>query len=185
MGPSEDHPKRLQNQGKERNPRRNIRTRRPRSRICLLKGCGLMFRPEHPLTRYCSQRCRDQARRWREWKARHRYRQSFHGKRIRRAQSCRYRVRRKERKKQRTGAEGVARVIPRKFFFVLLRSSRMLRGIPPQPPLASAAVLFPCMSPCYGTCCRAREALAGAPSQTAMKSRRYSPDILRCSERLR
>jgi hypothetical protein len=71
------------------------RTRRPRSRGCLLKGCERRFRPSHPLTRYCSEECRDQARRWREWKARHRYRQTEGGKQKRRAQGHRYRLRRK------------------------------------------------------------------------------------------
>jgi hypothetical protein len=70
------------------------RVRRPRRRVCLLKGCERRFRPVHPLARYCSPGCREEARRWREWKARHRYRQSEGGKQKRRAQSRRYRMRR-------------------------------------------------------------------------------------------
>jgi hypothetical protein len=62
----------------------------------LLKGCERRFRPSHPLTRYCSEVCREAARRWREWKAGHRYRQSEGGKQKRRAQSRRYRLRRKK-----------------------------------------------------------------------------------------
>jgi hypothetical protein len=62
----------------------------------LLKGCERRFRPVHPLTRYCSPECRAAARRWREWKARHRYRQSEAGKQKRQAQSRRYRMRRQQ-----------------------------------------------------------------------------------------
>jgi hypothetical protein len=61
----------------------------------LLKGCERRFRPVHPLTRYCSAECREEARQWREWKARHRYRQSEGGKQKRQAQSRRYRLRSK------------------------------------------------------------------------------------------
>jgi hypothetical protein len=88
---------------------------RPRSRVCLLKGCERTFRPQHPLTRYCSEACRQQARRWREWKARRRYRQSRGCKQKRRAQSRRYRERRRA-KDRKTPSAGNARVIPMKFF---------------------------------------------------------------------
>ena len=94
MGPSEDRPTGEKNQaGHSGTAGNRQRARRPRTRFCLLKGCGQRFRPVHPLTRYCSQRCRKEARRWREWKARHRYRQSEAGKQKRRAQSRRYRMR--------------------------------------------------------------------------------------------
>jgi hypothetical protein len=95
MGPREDRPTAEKNQAGHRptaGPQR--RARRPRRRACLLKGCKQRFRPVHPLTRYCSQECREEARRWREWKARHRYRQSEGGKHKRQAQSRRYRLRR-------------------------------------------------------------------------------------------
>ncbi len=104
MGLCEDPSTRSQNQATEKNPRWKRRARRPRSRICLLKGCGRTFRPEHPLTRYCSAPCREQARQWREWKARHRYRQADGGRQKRQAQSRRYRLRRKAREKQKTAA---------------------------------------------------------------------------------
>jgi len=87
MGPSEDRSSAEKNQAGQR------RIRHPRSRACLLKGCELRFRPVHPLTRYCSEKCREEARRWREWKARHRYRHSAAGKQKRQAQSRRYRMR--------------------------------------------------------------------------------------------
>ena len=94
MGPSEDRSTGEKNQaGHLRTAGNRLRVRRPRTRFCLLKGCEQRFRPVHPLTRYCSKRCRKEARRWREWKARHRYRQSEAGKRKRRAQSRRYRMR--------------------------------------------------------------------------------------------
>ena len=94
MGPCEDRSTAGKNQaghGHTAGPGR--RARHPRRRACLLKGCERRFRPVHPLTRYCSQECREQARRWRAWKARHRYRQSEAGKQKRRAQSRRYRLR--------------------------------------------------------------------------------------------
>jgi len=168
MGPCEDPSTHLQNQAKGISLQRERRARRPRRRTCLLKGCGRIFRPDHPLARYCSEHCRNQAAKWREWKARHQYRQTGHGKQVRRAQSRRYRARRKERKKQKTAVLGGARVITRKFFFMLLRSPGVLRGIPTKPAVAVAALLFPCMSPCSGTSFGAGEALVGAPSQPAM-----------------
>jgi hypothetical protein len=95
MGPSKDPAIPAENQA-PRSPRGwgyEERVRRPRKRVCLLKGCERQFRPMHALTRYCSQECREEARRWREWKARHRYRQSEGSKQKRRAQSRRYRMR--------------------------------------------------------------------------------------------
>jgi hypothetical protein len=180
MGLGEDPSTQSQNQATEKNPQRVRRARHPRSRICLLKGCGRSFRPEHPLTRYCGEQCREQAQQWREWKARHRYRQSDGGKQKRQAQSRRYRLR-KDRKKQKTATANGARVIPTKFFFVLLRSAWMLRGVPAQPKVAAATVLLPDVSPCPGTGSGAGEALARPAACPAMKTHRYSPDILRNS----
>jgi hypothetical protein len=117
MGLCEDPSTHFQNQARGKNPQRMQRARHPRSRVCLLKGCGQTFRPKHPLTRYCSEPCREQARQWREWKARHRYRQSDSGKQKRQAQSRRYRLSRKARKKQKAATVNGARVIPTKFFF--------------------------------------------------------------------
>jgi hypothetical protein len=98
MGPIEDPATQLENQPRSRGPRPagrgpERRALRPRQRLCLLKGCEQAFRPKHPLTRYCSAQCREQARQWREWKARQRYRQSQGGKQRRQAQSRRYRRR--------------------------------------------------------------------------------------------
>lgn len=113
MGPCEDPSSHSVNQVQGGNVPRRQRARRPRSRLCLLKGCGHTFRPQHPMTRYCSESCCLQARRWREWKARHRYRQTDGGKRKRQAQCRRYRLR---RKKPRTSTVDGARVIARKKF---------------------------------------------------------------------
>jgi hypothetical protein len=129
MGPDKDSPVRPKNQAAEGRLgsfgcRR--RARCPRRRVCLLKGCGRVFRPQQPMARYCSVACRQQARRWRQWKARRRYRQSANGKQRRQAQSRRYRERQKERQAQENAAIAAARVIPIKFFFVLLRPPGLL-----------------------------------------------------------
>jgi hypothetical protein len=63
--------------------------RRPRR--CLLKGCERLFTPSCPQARYCSDACRQAARRWRRWQASQRYRASAHGKERRRQQHRRYR----------------------------------------------------------------------------------------------
>ena len=169
MGPCEDPSTHSQNQAKAKGPHKKLRARRPRSRTCLLKGCGRVFRPNHPLSRYCSEHCRNQAAKWREWKARRQYRQTANGKQVRRAQSRRYRMRRKERKKQKAEDIAGARVITRNFFFVLLRSSGLIRRIPMQASVAAAALLFLCLSASSGTGFGAGEALVGTPPQSAMK----------------
>ncbi len=169
MGPCEHPSTHLQNQAKGRFPQQRKRARRPRSRTCLLKDCGRVFRPEHPLARYCSERCRNEAAHWRQWKARQQYRKTAHGKQVRRAQSRRYRVRQREQKKQNTDSIGGARVITRKFFFVLLRSPGVIRGNPTQPAVAAAALLFLRMSPVSGTRFGTREALVGTPPPLAMR----------------
>jgi hypothetical protein len=120
MAPDEDCPTAPKNQAPPKAPWRPRRARRPRSRVCLLKGCGRIFRPQQPMARYCSEACQAEARRWRQWKARRRYRQSPNGRQKRQAQSRRYRERRKQRPVRETTAALAARVIPTKFFFVLL-----------------------------------------------------------------
>ncbi len=162
------------------------RAHRPRSRVCLLKGCERAYRPQHPLTRYCSEACRQRARRWREWKARRRYRQSAGCKEKRRAQSRRYRERQKARN-QKSQLASHTRVIPIKFFFVLLRPPGMLRPFRAFPAIPVAAFLFSGLSPCAGASSGTGEALARTDRSSrqkalafpAMKSCRYRPDILR------
>jgi hypothetical protein len=165
MGPREDPPSSVENQAKGAGPQRKRRARRPRSRACLLKGCDRVFRPDHPLTRYCSDHCREGARKWREWKAQRQYRQTAGGKQVRRAQSRRYRRRRKRRNKDKTGG---ARVIAREFFFVHLRSSWVLRRIPAQPAVAAAAVLFPCVSASAGASSGPGATVARTQAKSAM-----------------
>ena len=117
MSPCEHPSTHRENQAKGTIPQQKTRARRPRSRACLLKGCGRVFRPNHPLSRYCSEHCRNQAAKWRKWKAGRQYRQTANGKQVRSAQSRRYRMRRKERKKQKAENIAGARAITRKFFF--------------------------------------------------------------------
>ena len=163
MGPDKDSPVRPKNQATGSmlgSLGCRQRARRPRRRVCLLKGCGRVFRPQQPMARYCSVACRQQARRWRQCKARRRYRQSANGKQKRQAQSRRYRERRKERQAQESAAVTAARVIPTRFFFVLLRPPGMLWGIRSHPAVAPAAVLLYGLSPSAGTGSAAGEALA-------------------------
>lgn len=178
MGLCEDPSTHSENQAKGRKQPRRPRARRPRNRVCLLKGCTRTFRPGHPLERYCGDECRERARQWREWKARHRYRQSDEAKQKRRAQSRRYRLRVKSEKSEKSAAASVARVIATKLFLVLLRPPRVLRGVPAQPAFAAAAVLFPRVSPRSGASSGAGEALARASARPAMKPTAYRPDIL-------
>lgn len=63
--------------------------RRPRLRCCLLKGCERRFHPRQARQRYCSQRCREEARKWSRWKARQRYRETAAGQQKRNGQSRR------------------------------------------------------------------------------------------------
>ena len=74
------------------------RRRTWRLRRCLLKGCDRLFRPSCPQARYCSDHCRQQARRWRRWFHCRQYRASEQGKCHRRQQSRRYRARQQQRR---------------------------------------------------------------------------------------
>jgi hypothetical protein len=116
MGPREHPIIQLQNQAKGKSPRIRRNARRPRARACLLKDCGRVFRPDRPQARYCSEYCRNEATKWREWKARLKYRKTDRGKQVRLVQSRRYRVRQKERTQQNNSPVGDARVITRKLF---------------------------------------------------------------------
>jgi hypothetical protein len=66
--------------------------RRPRR--CLLKGCDRLFRPTHPLCRYCSADCRQAARHWQSWRAQQNYRATANGRQHRQQQARAYRQRR-------------------------------------------------------------------------------------------
>lgn len=67
----------------------------PGTRRCLLKGCTCWFEPARPQSRYCSSDCRQQACRWRRWRAAQVYRRTEQGKTCRRDQSQRNRARRR------------------------------------------------------------------------------------------
>jgi hypothetical protein len=90
--------------------------RRPRTRVCLLKGCEQPFHPQQASDRYCSTACREQAREWSEWKAQQKYRATPSGKEKRKAQSRRYRERRNRKEQTGEAADEAARVISPNFF---------------------------------------------------------------------
>ena len=94
MGPPESATDDQENQvaGRRRRRRRRLRPRR-----CLLKGCPQWFQPRQALQRYCSESCRAEARRWAQWKAQQRYRETAAGQEKRNGQSRRYRERVKRR----------------------------------------------------------------------------------------
>ncbi len=72
---------------------RQVGSASPRRRRCLLKGCEARFRSIHPMARYCSETCSREARRWSQWRANGRYRQSEQGQERRRQQCQRRRER--------------------------------------------------------------------------------------------
>jgi hypothetical protein len=141
MGPLESPTRHRENQAAGRGKRA---TGRPRRRRCLLKGCEQRFHPRQPRQRYCSQRCRAEARKWSRWKAQQRYRDTLAGQQKRNGQSRRYRERVKNRKPRE--AEGVnkgARVItPEHFFRAHMRPAGMLRVLRTPTAKSFAALLF-------------------------------------------
>ena len=116
--------------GKPKGGRHRVE-RRPRTRRCLLKGCEQSFHPRQAHQRYCSEGCREAARKWAQWKAQQRYRETAAGQEKRNGQSRRYRERVKSRKPPEPEAVNeAARVITTEHFFrSLLRPARLLRGV--------------------------------------------------------
>ena len=94
---------------RSQNQQRTSSRRWPRTRLCLLKGCGQHFRPRRWRQRYCSDRCWQEALAWSRWKQQQKYRASEVGKKRRNAQCKRNRERVKIRMKNATA--GLARVI--------------------------------------------------------------------------
>jgi hypothetical protein len=92
MSPSQDPSSHRRNQPRTKKQKRP-RARRPRRRLCLLKGCGNRFRPMYAMSRYCSEECRRKARQWSQWKSRQQWRQSKTGRKKRQEQSARRRER--------------------------------------------------------------------------------------------
>ena len=134
--------------------------RRPRTRCCLLKGCERRFCPQRARQRYCSDECRQAARRWSQWKAQQNYRATAVGKERRSGQSRRYRQRLRNRQPATPEEPEAARVITHNFFRLLLRPSWLLRGIRPAAALAPPAVLFARVPARSGTSLATRAALA-------------------------
>src|SRR5712692_8677515 len=123
---------------------RRRRVRRPRRRRCLLKGCEQHFAPQQARQRYCSEGCREAARKWSRWKAQQRYRVTRAGQQKRNGQSRRYRERVKSRKPPEPEAvNDAARVITTEDFFrPLLRPAGLLRRIRAAAAKSLAALLF-------------------------------------------
>jgi len=140
MGPPENptNPAEKQEAG-----RRQL-ARRPRTRRCLLKGCERRFHPRQARQRYCSEHCREAARKWSQWKAQQTYRGTTVGQEKRNGQSRRYRERVKSRKPAEPEAVSeAARVITQEDFFrSLLRPARLLRGIRACAAKSLTALLF-------------------------------------------
>ena len=168
MGPPESPTAHPENQ----EGRRKRLARRPRTRRCLLKGCEQRFHPRQARQRYCSERCREAARKWSRWKAQQRYRETTAGKQKRNGQSRRYRERVKSRKPPEPEAVNeAARVITTEHFFrSLLRPARLLREIRAPAAKSLAALLFARLPACAG----ARPG-AGTALETGA---RFNPEIL-------
>jgi len=156
MGPFESPTTQSGNQA----GRRKRLARRPRRRLCLLKGCEKRFHPRQARERYCSDRCRKAARKWSRWKAQEKYRATRTGKQKRNGQSHRYRERVRARKPPEPEAvDEAARVITRKFFRGALRSARLLRNIRAPAAKSLAALLLARLPACSGARPRAGAAL--------------------------
>jgi hypothetical protein len=141
MGPPESRTRPRKNQAAGR-PKR--RARKPRARCCLLKGCEQKFHPRQARQRYCSEHCREEARKWSRWKAQQRYRETAAGQAKRNGQSRRYRERAKSRKPPEPEAVSeAARVITQEHFFrAHLRSTGLLRGLRAPAAKSLAALLL-------------------------------------------
>jgi hypothetical protein len=168
MGPPESPTGHSENQ--ERRPKRS--PRRPRARLCLLKGCEERFHPRQARQRYCSEGCREAARKWSRRKAQERYRETAAGQQKRKGQSRRYRERVKSRKPPEPEAvNDPARVITTEHFFrSLLRPARLLRELRTPAAKSFTALLFARLP----TCARARPG-AGTALETGA---RFKPEIL-------
>ena len=139
MGPSENRTQQRKNQC-----RRKRRIRRPRARCCFLKGCEQKFQPRRWPQRYCSESCRQEARKWSRWKAQQQYRETAAGQAQRNGQSRRYRERVKNRKPAQPETVSQApRVITKEDFFRShVRPAGVLPGLRAPAAKSLAALLF-------------------------------------------
>ena len=158
MGPSESvtRPRKKQAAG-----RRKRRARKPCPRYCLLKGCEQRFHPQQARQRYCSVGCREKARKWSQWKAQQRYRETAAGQQKRNGQSRRYRERVRSRKPAESEAVNqLARVITQEHFFrAHLRPARVLRAFRAAAAKSFAALLFARVPSGSGASCRSGTAM--------------------------
>ena len=132
----------------------------PRTRMCLLKGCEQPFHPRQASERYCSPRCREQAREWSAWKAQQKYRTTLRGKEKRKTQSRRYRERMRNRKEPSAGEARGSSVF--NFFRLFLRPAWLLRKVPAYRPIPAAEILFEAVPACAGACFGAGTTVAKA-----------------------
>ena len=169
MGPPESRTRPRKNQATGRRKRQE---RRPRARRCLLKGCEQRFHPRQASQRYCSKHCREEARKWSQWKAQQRYRKTRTGRQKRNGQSQRYRERVKNRKTPEPEAvDEAARVITTEHFFrPFVRPARLLRGIRARAAKSLATLLLAYLPARAGARPGTGEALEGGA--------RLNPDIL-------
>lgn len=127
---------------RSRPDRRKRSARRPRLRCCLLKGCEQRFHALQVRQRYCSVRCQMQARKWSQWKAQQRYRQTATGQVKRNGQSRRHRERVRSRNPPESEAVSeAARVITKEHSFrAHVRPAGVLRAI--RAPAAKSLAAF-------------------------------------------
>jgi hypothetical protein len=173
MGPPESPTAGPENQEAGRRKRWPRRARGvPRARRCLLKGCEQRFHPRQVCQRYCSERCREAARKWSRWKAQVRYRETAAGQQKRNHQSRRYRERIKSRKPLEPEAvNDPARVITTEHFFrPWLRPAGLLRGVRAPAAKSLATLLLTRLPTRAGACAR-----PGAALETGA---RFNPEIL-------
>jgi len=140
-------------------------------RRCLLKGCEQRFQPRQAHQRYCSEGCREAARKWSRWKAQQRYRTTRVGQEKRNGQSRRYRERVKTRKSAELEAVSeAARVITKEHFFrAHVRTAGLLRRIRAPGAKSHATLLFARVPASAGT---------GAGAGAALENKRaFNPDI--------
>jgi hypothetical protein len=152
--------------------RRKRWARRPRMRQCLLKGCDQRFHPRQARQRYCSEGCREAARRWSRHKAQERYRETAAGQQKRNGQSRRYRERVKSRKPPEPEAvNDPARVITTEHFFrPLLRPAGLLRAIRARAAKSLTTLLLPHLPAGAGAC--------PGPGAALETGARFNPEIL-------
>lgn len=171
MSPNQDPTTRQQNQPHDNKKDRRRRARQPRSRECLLKGCGRMFRPAHPMARYCGEECRQQARQWSQWKSRQRWRQSQKGRMKRKQQSERHRERQRlvgASSRSENGGRGSSQGASVKIFWRYLRSSGLLRVFSAKSAVATATILLPRLPAGIRTGVGARETMEGARANVGL-----------------